>query len=511
MESRTSSVSGSLNKKGVRKLFELAEELLMRLRGRYLEAGSLVMMASATHLAMTGTAGYCEDVMATIRTLRRQLGEHVIYTPLPIYFGGGCDDGLTIRTAIEVAAWATHVFGRERLFLKRTFEASHVIIAETGEGGRQAPASARYRLPPRVDGGSVTATWFTDGLQRLPMRVRDPSAVQEQSLYNALVGELRSGLALDIETQPSFDRTVRELMAAAAIGDGGYLVVGGSNAKQLHKVILQSGKEATLLHMLGIRVIRGAGEAVAAKIREAVAKRQPSAIVIQLLDVAVFEALSDEGDKLPPRRINDTLHLEGDIKVCEKAILLKILKMCRPMLEATDGVNTVFVGPMPWYVTAACCGDGGHMPNRRQATFFNDMKADLSGVNKVIKDFLYNDDFSNVRGMDPWVGLCNTPVEELWGQDPVLVKDVHINQLIKGVDLALTTIKPKRRRDTDPNSTMKRGRLDSRGRGRGGGGGSGSGTGCGSGPDGAGGGRGYGGGGGAAGGAGRRRGSYGGY
>jgi hypothetical protein len=140
-------------------LFDLAEELLVRLRGRYLETGSVVMLVSATHPAMAGTAGYCEDLMFTIRKLRRELGEHLIYTPLPQFFGSGCGDGLTIRAAIESAAWATHVFGRERLFLKRTFEATHVIIAESGEGGLQTATCSRYRLPARADGGNAMATW----------------------------------------------------------------------------------------------------------------------------------------------------------------------------------------------------------------------------------------------------------------------------------------------------------------------------------------------------------------
>jgi hypothetical protein len=101
--------------------------------------------------------------MTAFRKLRRELGEHLIYTPLPQFFGSGCGDEMSIRATVETAAWMTHVFGRERLFLKRTFETSHVIIAEAGEGGLQEAARARYRLPARADGGKATATWYTDG------------------------------------------------------------------------------------------------------------------------------------------------------------------------------------------------------------------------------------------------------------------------------------------------------------------------------------------------------------
>jgi hypothetical protein len=292
-------------------LFDLVEELLIRLRGRYLGAGSVVMLVSATHMALTGTAGYCEDVMLAIRKLRRELGEHLNYTPLPQIFGAGCGDELTIREAVESAAWATHVFGRERLFLKRTFEASHAIIAESGEGGLQVAACSRYRLPARADGGNATATWYTDGLGGLPRRVREATVEQEKSLYAALVGELRSGMALDIDTAPNFDRTVRERAAAPAVGDGGYLVVGNDNAMRLHAAMQKCGKAATLIHLGDFRIIRGAGETAAERIRAAVAERRPAAIVIQLLDYTIFEALSEDGDKMPPRRIGDTIHLEA--------------------------------------------------------------------------------------------------------------------------------------------------------------------------------------------------------
>jgi hypothetical protein len=177
---------------------------------------------------------------------------------------------------------------------------------------------------------------------------------------------------------------------------------------------------------------------------------------------------------MPPRKIGDTIHLEGDIKVCEKVVLGKILKLCRPMLEATVGISTVLISPMPRYVTAACCNDATHMPNRRRAAFLEEIKGDLAAANKVIKDFLFNDDFTNVRDMDPWVGLRNMPLEELWGQDPVHIKECHLHHLIKGVDLTLAKIKPKRRRDSDDSGSQKRGRSDSAdrgGRGRGGAGG----------------------------------------
>jgi hypothetical protein len=41
-----------------------------------------------------------------IEKLTAIVGEHVVYTPPPHFFGAGCKDQMTIRLAVEVGAWA---------------------------------------------------------------------------------------------------------------------------------------------------------------------------------------------------------------------------------------------------------------------------------------------------------------------------------------------------------------------------------------------------------------------
>jgi hypothetical protein len=104
---------------------ELTTELINLLKGNFMEAGGAVMMFSATNLVGAGVAGYCADVMHSITTLRKELGEHLVYTPLPHLFGTGCQDEQAVRAAVEVSAWAAQVFGRERSYLKRGFEVAY--------------------------------------------------------------------------------------------------------------------------------------------------------------------------------------------------------------------------------------------------------------------------------------------------------------------------------------------------------------------------------------------------
>jgi hypothetical protein len=459
-------------------LYELVDELISRLKGRYVAAGSVILMFSATNLAAVGTAAYCEDLISAMARLKRCIGEHVLYLPLPHFFLNGCGDEATIRAAVEVGVWAPTYFGNERLFLKKTFLKANEILTEAGEGGPQAALQLRQRLPAFGGGGKL---WVIDGLIGLPELLKPASVGQEKALYETLIEELRSGLALDVEDAPDFDRSVRP--GGSGGGDVNnnsrplvttdvILVVGGSNAQRLSKAFEEEGIAADLVHIPNMRVIRGTGEVLAERLKEAIAKRRPASIVFQYLDNSVFEALTEEGSRIPPRKLDGRYHFDGDIVVADKATVVKFMRMCRPALNATEGIPTAFIGPMPRYVTGSCCGDAEHMANRSTPGFEAKMRGDLADLNRTVKEFLRNDGYSNIRAMDPWVGLRQYEKRELWGKDPVHILQDKYRALVEGVKITISKLSPKRRRDSigNPGPDSKRGRTEGRG-GRGGGGG----------------------------------------
>jgi hypothetical protein len=439
-------------------LDELADELAARLRGRHVAAGSIVMLFSATNLAAAGTTGYCEDLVSAINKLKRSVGEHVIFTALPHFFIGGCGDRATIRSAVEVGVWAPHFFGGDRIFLREAFLKANEILLDAGTGGPQPAINLRHRLPAYGGGAKL---WVIEGLTGLPDHLQPASVAQEKELYDALAGELRAGLALDIEPEPCLDRAVREAVGAA--GGGGFLVAtdvilvcGGSNAQRLHRELQEQGIAAELLHLPNFRVIKGSGEVIAAKLKEAIAKRRPASIVFQFLDNSVFEALTVEDTRIPPRRLDGRLHFDGDIAVADKAATTKMLRLCRPAFNATGEIPTVMMGPLPRYVSNACCNDPEHMANRSTPGFMTKMKKELEVVNRTIKEFLHGDGYNNIRAMDPWVGLRHLETSQIWGNDPVHVRKENLPCLVEGVKITLSKISPKRRRDSQPGPPSKK-------------------------------------------------------
>jgi hypothetical protein len=212
--------------------------------------------------------------VAAICNLRRLIGEHVFYTPLPHFFLGGCADEATIRAAVEVAAWANIYFGREQLFLRQTFKVANEILIEAGTGTSPMLASYKLRLPNGSNGGN--ATWASGNVSGLPAVVRPAGMSQEKLLYSAMAAELRAGLAIDVEEEPSFDRAVGDRPVTAS-GER-YLVVGSSNAQRLHRALQEEDIAADLIHLANMRILRGTGEMLAEKISAAVRKRRPAAI-----------------------------------------------------------------------------------------------------------------------------------------------------------------------------------------------------------------------------------------
>jgi hypothetical protein len=78
----------------------------------------------------------------------------------------------------------------------------------------------------------------------LPVNVAPATVSQEKKFYKSLTDELRAGLAFNLGTEVCMDRSVQAYLAMGS-GDGGirtgmttgghWLIVGGSNAKQLYR------------------------------------------------------------------------------------------------------------------------------------------------------------------------------------------------------------------------------------------------------------------------------------
>jgi hypothetical protein len=179
-------------------------------------------------------------------------------------------------------------------------------------------------------------------------------------------------------------------------------------------------------------------------------------------DNSVFNALQEDGTSIPERNQNGKYryHVDGDLVVADKRSQEKLLKMCKPLFTTAAGRKLVVVSPLPRYVTAPCCQDEDHMPNRKRRGFLEETLAELEVFKKGLKDVLFSSNLRNARVMDPWIGLRHLSNEDIWGRDPVHPKDRWYDTIAEGVLITETKIGGKRKPGEDLNTTRKTTRRD---------------------------------------------------
>jgi hypothetical protein len=110
-------------------------------------AGSEVLLTSLTNMATAGTEGYAADLMAAIKHLRVNLGDHIIYGPLPCMMLNDCTDSMVIRTCFEISSWAMEVFKKLYVLIRSSFRLlADQQLKDRGEGGLQSDHRCRLRL-----------------------------------------------------------------------------------------------------------------------------------------------------------------------------------------------------------------------------------------------------------------------------------------------------------------------------------------------------------------------------
>jgi hypothetical protein len=272
-----------------------------------------------------------------------------------------------------------------------------------------------------------------------------------------------------LDPTPSFERGV----AARIGGENGevMLVVGGAQAAQLQAEMRREGMAADLIELPGARFTKNEADGMLNRVMQELREKKVAAVVYQFMDISVFTAITEEVDKIQPVLGDNGPHWVGDLSICDKSVLAKLLKLYKPLLEATAGYKTVMVGPLPRFVTGGCCTDPGHMPNRKQPGFMDNMVKELEEVHKQVRDFLFVENLRHVRVMNPWIGLRGSSPSNIWGEDPVLVKAEVLPKLVEGVKITTTKITLKRRGDNLTPEPKRSRSLAEPVRPRGGGGG----------------------------------------
>jgi hypothetical protein len=175
------------------------------------------------------------------------------------------------------------------------------------------------------------------------------------------------------------------------------------------------------------------------------------------MDGSIFYSKGPDGSRTLPRRGEDgKFHIEGDLVVCSSDTQTEHLNTLRPVLDAVGRRPCIVISPMMRYVIESCCQNPGHVSNRNERFYREDMQRQLDGVARNIKNFLFKTHRRNMRVLESTYNTRHLPNEDIWFCDPVHPIDSIYNQIAAGVVKMAAAL-----RELDERQDLKRRRADS--------------------------------------------------
>jgi len=246
-------------------------------------------------------------------------------------------------------------------------------------------------------------------------------------VINSILEEISYELAVNLNVRPSLERGVAASLTSASINS--FLIVGGSNARRLAEAIKEEGTHVTTVTCPGWRILRGAVEKMRELVEAEIQKHNPGCVIFQLMDNSVFFARAEDGSLVPARRGTEGVyHVDGDLVVAHKDTLCNLFRLLTPLFELVKGRKRVVVLPLPRYVTSLCCQDLEHIPNRKEAGFYNNIREGLNVLGRTFKDYLFVLGMRDTVLVDPAITIRGMAVKEIWGGGPHPPKDGGVRQ-----------------------------------------------------------------------------------
>jgi hypothetical protein len=154
-------------------------------------------------------------------------------------------------------------------------------------------------------------------------------------------------------------------------------------------------------------------------------------IVIQLLDNSVFECLTEQGDRILPKRGKDgKFHAQGVLRVIGKESLRELFMHMQPVFRAIKGFRGIILSPLPRYIWHRCCENPSHITNSESPSFARDMGQGLKDLTVNLRNMVFMRKIRGVSVMNTVEALGIVPDSEghsldiervlaIWGTDPV--------------------------------------------------------------------------------------------
>jgi hypothetical protein len=239
------------------------------------------------------------------------------------------------------------------------------VLQDQGEGSAKYMNQSRYVLPAKNPTGK--RVWKSGGedSRAMPCRIRPLTHNMEMKVIISLIEELRSKMALDLDTAPSFDRTMGNQTRPKKKSD--YLMVGCCNSKQILDILRSRGTVTCAVFSKDWRINRTSVNSMANAIRKQIEDEDPAVVYLELLDNSIYYCKQEDGSRIVPKKGEDEIyHIEGELQVCAQDVQAEQFTLLRPVFEAVENRKVIWSVPAPRYIMGSCCDNPAHMLKQRR-------------------------------------------------------------------------------------------------------------------------------------------------
>jgi hypothetical protein len=397
---------GSLN--------ELVELFCEITRGCQVPAGSVLLVASLSHLSDVGFEAYAEDLNQCAIKVGRLFKGGLITLPGLLFPPSIVTCSMIPRYMLELLSWSSTIScvteGGEPI-LSRCYTYLRETLIEKGSGNVQAVYSARYRLPDKL-GTHTKKKWGSNGYPGLKTGLDPLDQKTVVETLNIALEEISTGLGLKKihlanlnggQATGSFSRNV--------------VIVGVSHANRLFNAFKKSGANPILIETPHWKSTADMVSTLCGKLEAALVDLVNPVIVFCMLDNSYFRTTCSDGSIEPNRKGPDgRYHVVGDVLCGPADSAKKMFQQLVPLLMTLADYDKLLLTPIPRYIWKPCCDNSEHSTNVSEPGYLESQLGDLDACHRLWRGLAHRDKIKNLK-------VCNTGhlvADKLhWGSDPV--------------------------------------------------------------------------------------------
>jgi hypothetical protein len=356
-------------------LAELVGVFLEITKGFAIPAGTILLLASASHMAAVGTAEYAADFVCANIRIREALTSGVrILHGIPFLIGGTSNIP-AIRSMAKINHWLTSISGvKHDIAATRALWASQIRNSNTCND-----CTHTIRLPVSLH--KLELGTFTSGGFSNLTAVALLSEENDHELVLSLIGDLNDLFTTELCMEPIVDRFLDEEVFEAKSENKKQLLLVGSSHLHLITEHPDTGKwEIFDLSSGGFRISDHSVAELTTKVdtlRSNETLKDCTAIV-QLYDNSVYLVGGPGGTRhLPVADTYGRYHVDGPLLLADKAGIRDLTSQLTPLVKALAGIRKIFLTPLAKYWLKPCCEEDSHHVNFKASGYLSALGSNI--------------------------------------------------------------------------------------------------------------------------------------